>query len=141
MFVIELVLSPEVPATRSRSKPLKTNVKPVLSPDVIESAAIVNVQKKSKKSSLETSPTEIVNLVGNTKRKHLPSVIKKGKRRLHSVEQDEGLHTADEDDMLSIPPLIVSNVVDDVRLSSDERDKVRRVIVSLLSIRMYVYVN
>ena len=47
--------------------------------------------------------------------------MKKGKRRLHSVEQDEGLNTADEEEVIS---LTESVPIDELNLSQDEREKV-----------------
>ena len=51
--------------------------------------------------------------------------MKKGKRRLHSVEQDEGLNTADEEETvqtISIPP---PEEIKPIELSQDERTKVK----------------
>jgi hypothetical protein len=52
--------------------------------------------------------------------------MKKGKRRLHSVEQDEGLNTADEEEMIetiSLPP--PEKIIIPIDLSQEERAKVR----------------
>jgi len=51
--------------------------------------------------------------------------MKKGKRRLHSVEQDEGLNTADEEETIqtiSLPP--PPDEIISIDLSQEEREKV-----------------
>lgn len=77
------------------------------------------IPKKSKKTSSENPTTN--------KRKNGLSTMKKGKRRLHSVEQDEGLNTADEEETIQtviVPPPSEERI--SIELSSDEREKVRR---------------
>jgi hypothetical protein len=111
--VSRLVPSPETHVTRTRSKAPKSTAKTVPSPPELPP-----VPKKSKKTSLETSPVEIA----TNKRKNATSTTKKGKRRLHSVEQDEGLNTADEEEIIY---LTESVPIDDLNLSQDEREKVK----------------
>ncbi len=110
-----LVPSPEAPSTRARSKT------PIIStsPEMVERPPI---PKKSKKTSAENNSNE--NLTNN-KRKNPISTMKKGKRRLHSVEQDEGLNTADEEETIqtiSLPP--PPNEIISIDLSQEEREKV-----------------
>jgi hypothetical protein len=105
--------SHEQPSTRGRSKiPIILN-NATSSPEIVERPPI---PKKTKKTSVENPM--------NNKRKNPISTIKKGKRRLHSVEQDEGLNTADEEETIqtiSLPPPdeIIPN-----DLNQEEREKV-----------------
>jgi hypothetical protein len=102
--------SPERPPTRSRSKtPVISNERPP-------------IPKKAKKIPSEPSTTEAASIPTNNKRKNPTSTIKKGKRRLHSVEQDEGLNTADEEETIQTisPPIEVKSI----DLSQEEREKV-----------------
>lgn len=111
--IYRLVPSPETHATRTRSKAPK---KTVSSPPELPPAP-----KKSKKASLESSPVEAAPITATNKRKNATAAMKKGKRRLHSVEQDEGLNTADEEEVIS---LTESVPIDELNLSQDEREKV-----------------
>lgn len=103
------VPSPEPLSTRSRSKT------PVMSNIPMESITPSEPPKKSKKNSSEVIPIE--NSTSNNKRKNSTATMKKSKRRLHSVEQDEGLNTADEEETIQT----VSNVID---LGQEEKEKV-----------------
>ena len=51
--------------------------------------------------------------------------MKKGKRRLHSVEQDEGLNTADEEETVQTISLPPPEEIKPIELSQEERTKVR----------------
>lgn len=51
--------------------------------------------------------------------------MKKGKRRLHSVEQDEGLNTADEEETIQTVVLPPPEERISIELDSEEREKVR----------------
>jgi len=115
------VPSPEPASTRSRSKT------PITSPP--ETVERPPIPKKVKKTSSE-NPT-------NNKRKNPITTMKKGKRRLHSVEQDEGLNTADEEEtiqMISLPPPPVEIIPID--LSQEEREKIEGLTVVELKNRL-----
>ena len=86
----------------------------VPSPEPVERPPI---PKKSKKTSSDHP--------SNNKRKNPMVPMKKGKRRLHSVEQDEGLNTADEEETsqtVVLPPHPEERIP--IELSSEEREKV-----------------
>ncbi len=110
--------APEVPSTRSRSKT------PVISHETVKSEPTERppIPKKSKKTAPETNSTENPTVSTNNKRKNPAAPIKKGKRRLHSVEQDEGLNTADEEETVQTisPPVEITPI----ELSQEEREKV-----------------
>ena len=105
IFSLFLVPSPEPPPTRSRSE---TTERPP-------------IPRKSKKNSSEhqshDNPT-------NNKRKNAATAMKKGKRRLHSVEQDEGLNTADEEETIQTISLPPPEEIIPMDLGSEEREKV-----------------
>jgi uncharacterized coiled-coil DUF342 family protein len=105
-----LVPSPEPASTRSRSK--------TSSPETIERPPI---PKKVKKTSSESNSNENST---NNKRKNPISTMKKGKRRLHSVEQDEGLNTADEEEIIQTISLPPPDEIIPIDLSQEEREKV-----------------
>ncbi|CAF2144928.1 unnamed protein product [Rotaria magnacalcarata] len=120
------VPSPEPLSTRSRSKT------PVMSSNSIKSISPsepVVPTKKSKKNSSETNPS-----INNNKRKSSTSTIKNSKRRLHNVEQDEGLNTADEEETIQI----VSDPIEiiPIDLSQEEREKIQGLTVAELKTRL-----
>ena len=80
------------------------------------------IPKKSKKTSSEQPSNEHPT---NNKRKNGISAMKKGKRRLHSVEQDEGLNTADEEETIQTVVLPPPEERISIELGSEEREKVR----------------
>ncbi len=128
MIFVSLVPSSDPRATRTRSKTpvvLKTDTKTASSPEPIERPPTGNPSKKAKTTSLETSPIENPSISTNNKRKNPAGTIKKGKRRLHSVEQDEGLNTADEEETIQTISIPVETLpVNDNDLSQEEREKV-----------------
>ncbi len=129
MIFVSLVPSSDPRAIRTRSKTpvgLKTDTKTASSPEPIERPPTGNPSKKSKKkTSLETSPIENPSISTNNKRKNPAGTIKKGKRRLHSVEQDEGLNTADKEETIQTISIPVETLpVNDNDLSQAEREKV-----------------
>ncbi|CAF4419785.1 unnamed protein product [Rotaria sp. Silwood2] len=128
------VPSPEPPSTRSRSKtPVisSSNIKSTSSSESIERVLPI---KKNKKNSSETNPIENPSISMNNKRKNSTSTIKKSKRRLHSVEQDEGLNTADEEETIqTISPPIEIIPID---VSQEEREKIEGLTVAELKTRL-----
>jgi len=113
--------SPETHSTRSRSK---TN-------QPVEPPAVVSTTKKTKK----TSPTEN----STTKRKTTISSGKKGKRRLHSVEQDEGLNTADEEEVVCVPPPVEVEAPiqqEELTMPQEDREKIEGLTVAELKTRL-----
>jgi hypothetical protein len=121
LIFILAVPSPEPHSTRGRSKisVISNNNVKLTSPSESLERPLPPTTKKTKKASSETSPIEIPT---NNKRKNTVAIIKKGKRRLHSVEQDEGLNTADEDEVIQTisPPIEITPI----ELSQEEREKV-----------------
>ncbi|CAF1054636.1 unnamed protein product [Adineta ricciae] len=123
------VPSPEVPSTRARSKtPVMTNVN-LKSASPIESTEPSSSTRKTKKGPSESSPVETT-----SKRKHPTSASKKSKRRLHSVEQDEGLNTADEEE--TVHTLAVPIEIASIELSQEEREKIEGLTVAELKTRL-----
>ncbi|CAF1305699.1 unnamed protein product [Adineta steineri] len=132
------VPSPEPPSTRGRSKTTIISTSPV---DMTERLppplppTTVNTSKKVKKTSLETSPVEIPAVPINNKRKNTMPTNRKGKRRLHSVEQDEGLNTADEEETIQTMLPIVEEIIP-MDLSQEEREKIEGLTVIELKNRL-----
>jgi hypothetical protein len=85
-----------------------------------------------KKISVESNSNEQSAVPVNSKRKNSVSTIRKGKRRLHSVEQDEGLNTADEEETIPPPDEIIP-----IDLSQEEREKV--ILNVCFSLNFYCY--
>lgn len=111
--------SPEVPPTRARGKTSNNTVSP---PEPVERPPI---PKKAKKTSIENNSNENSTIPVNNKRKNLVSTMKKGKRRLHSVEQDEGLNTADEEETIQTISLSPPDEIISIDLNQEEREKVK----------------
>jgi hypothetical protein len=135
IFIL-VVPSPDPPSTRNRSKTSvvrnnkKNLVKSASSSESVERQPIIetNTIKKGKKTSIEINPNETAAISTTNKRKNNPiSTIKKGKRRLHSVEQDEGLNTADEEETIQTIslPIETKTPVNGLDLNQEEREKVR----------------
>jgi len=72
----------------------------------------------------------------NNKRKNPISTMKKGKRRLHSVEQDEGLNTADEEETIQTVSLPPPDEIISIDLSQEEREKIEGLTVAELKNRL-----
>ncbi|CAF3650065.1 unnamed protein product [Rotaria sordida] len=131
------VPSPEPPSTRSRSKtPIisSNNIKSISSSESIERILPI---KKTKKNSSEINPIENPPISMNNKRKNSTSTIKKSKRRLHSVEQDEGLNTADEEETIQT----ISHPIEiiPIDLSQEEREKIEGLTVAELKTRLITH--
>lgn len=94
------------------------------------------IPKKSKKTSSEQQSTDHPT---TNKRKTPITAMKKGKRRLHSVEQDEGLNTADEEETIQTVVLPPPEERIPIELSSEEREKVgARTCLLLIDLNMDV---
>ncbi|CAF3498843.1 unnamed protein product [Rotaria sp. Silwood1] len=128
------VPSPEPPSTRSRSKTPVIANNDIKSTSSSESIKRVLSIKKTKKNSFVTNPIENPSVSMNNKRKNSTSTLKKSKRRLHSVEQDEGLNTADEEETIQIisPPIEITPI----DLSQEEREKIEGLTVAELKTRL-----
>jgi len=86
-----------------------------------------------KKTSSESNSNENST---NNKRKNPISTMKKGKRRLHSVEQDEGLNTADEEEIIQTISLPPPDEIIPIDLSQEEREKIEGLTVAELKNRL-----
>jgi len=103
--------------TTSPTEPIPKRTKTEVTPSP-EPPPATSVPKKMKKSASESHLQE----PSTTNKRKTNTIVpaKKSKRRLHSVEQDEGLNTADEEEQQQQP----TATVETFELPTEEREKV-----------------
>lgn len=116
-------VSPTTSPTEPIPKRTKTSVTEEATPSPEQQSAPKKMKKSASENQLQESST-------NNKRKTNTIVAaKKSKRRLHSVEQDEGLNTADEEEP-------TPNTIEKFDLTAEEREKIEGSTVAELKTRL-----